>query len=394
MPIKKLFGRIPAVFSIVLVILFFSKPLPVNAADVRTGNNVIISQSQTNLKDLYLFGRTIDISAPVNNDVVAAGGNINISGAVSNNLMAAGGTIIINSPVGNTVRVAGGNVTIDGPIKNDLVIAGGSVIVSKHATIEGDLLAAGGQITVEGPVKGKIMMTGGDITLNSAVNGNVTVAHAGTFTLGPEAKINGSLTYTSTQPLTKDPGSVVKGPINYHHVEKQQQKEQPAAQAQAWIGFGIYQLLVEIVLSILLLYFVRKGMLTTLLRMKESPWKSLGIGFLYVVFAPLISLILLVLLPLGLASFFFYFLLLIVSIFIRDIFTGWFIMHWWENRNKKDYFLDWKAGVIGPIGIFLINLIPILGWLVSAIIGLIGIGALLINLTNFMPQLQTIPKKK
>jgi hypothetical protein len=96
MLMKKLFGILPTVFSLLLVFIFFALPQPANAADVRSGNTVIISQNQTNLKDLYLFGRTIDISSPVTNDVNAAGGNINISGSTSNNLNAAGGTVARN----------------------------------------------------------------------------------------------------------------------------------------------------------------------------------------------------------------------------------------------------------------------------------------------------------
>ncbi len=388
---KKLFGFLPTVFLLLLAIVSLTIPQPVSAADVRTGNNVIISQSQTNLKDLYLFGKAIDLSAPVTNDVVAAGGNISISGTISNNLSAAGGTITVSSAINNTARVAGGNVIIEGPVKNDLAVAGGSVTVSKHASVGGDLLAAGGQVQIAGPIKGKILMSGGDITINSVVGGNVNIGHVDTLTLGPEAKINGTLTYNSPQPLTKDPGSIVKGTTTYHHVQKQEHQKQAN---QVWFGFSIYQLLVEIILSILLISFMRNALSALMQRMSESPWKSLGIGIVYVILAPIVSLILLVLLPLGLVSLFLYFILLILSIFIRDIFVGWFLLHWWKNRSKKQYYLDWRAGVLGPIIIMLINLIPILGWLITAIISLIGIGALLIKFTHFTPQLQTPPKKK
>ena len=238
---RKLFGIITALFTLLLTFFLFS-PQAALAADVRTGNDVIITQNQTNLKDLYLFGRTIDLSAQVTNDVTAAGGNINISGSTSNNLTAAGGTVIISGKVGNTARVAGGNVTIDGPVSNDLVVAGGTVTINKNAVVGGDLLVAGGQVTVEGPVKGKILMSGGDITLNSAVGGNISGGHIGTFTLGPEAKINDSLTYSSTQPLTKDPGSVVKGSINYHQIEKQQPQNQFA---QVFWSVGFLQIICQ-----------------------------------------------------------------------------------------------------------------------------------------------------
>jgi hypothetical protein len=388
----KLFGIVPAVFALLLGTLFLLFPQPVKAADVRTGENVILSANQKTLKDLYLFGSTVQLNAPVTNDVVAAGGMIDLTGNITNDVLAAGGNVTIQGKVGNTLRVAGGNVTITGSVTHDLVVAGGNVTVSRNATVGGDLLIAGGQVNVEGPVRGKVLMSGGNVTLNSTVGGNVIGGEVGTLTLGPQAKINGNLTYSSPQPAQNEAGSSVLGKTTYHHVQRQTKSQQEISQAA--IGSAVYKLIADIIISLLFIYFFRSGILTILNKIQKSPWKSLGVGFVYMLLAPIASAILLILVWLGLASFLTYGLTLIISIFFANVFVGWWLMSWWERRQKQSYLLDWKAGVVGPIVLFIILLIPILGWLVASLIFLAAVGAFVGELFSFVPQLQGATKKK
>lgn len=388
---KKLFGIIPTVCTLLLVAIFLSLPQPVNAADVRTGNEIILSPTQSPLKDLYLFGNTVQVNAPVTNDIVTGGNIVNITGSVSNELIAGGSNVIIRGKIGNTARVAGGTVIVDAPVTHDLVIAGGTITIGKNATIGGDLMAAGGQVNIEGPVHGKILMTGGNVTLNGTVNGDVKAWDIKKLTLGPQAKINGSLIYSSAQPALVENGAQVLGQTSYHRIVKQQEQQQQAAQTA--ITTGIYKLVTDIILSLLLIYFFRRGMLIVLTRMQTSPWKSGGIGFVYVLLAPLASVILLILIWLGIASILAYILAIIISIFITKIFIGWLLMTWWDKRQKHAYMLDWKAGVVGPIVLFILLLIPVLGWLVAAMIFFIAIGAFLGELVDLVPQLQHVKKK-
>ena len=388
---KKLLGIMPAVLTILLATFFLLFPQPVKAADVRTGKDLILSANQKNLKNLYLFGSTVQLNATVTNDVVAAGGMVDLTGDITGDVLAAGGTITIQSKVGNTVRVAGGNITIEGPITNDLVVAGGNVTVSKGAVVGGDLLIAGGQVNIEGPIQGKVLMSGGNITLNNSVGGSVIGGDVGTLTLGPQAKINGNLTYSSPQTAQTEPGSTVLGKTTYHHIQRQAKEQQQATSAA--VGSALYKLVIDIIVSILFIYFFRNGILVILTRMQKSPWKNLGVGFAYVILTPLASAILLIMIWMGLASFLSYALILIISMFFANVFVGWWLMNWWTKRQKQSYALDWKAGVVGPIVLFILLLIPVLGWLLDAIIFLIAAGAFVGELVTIVPQLQGAVRK-
>lgn len=387
---KKLFGIITALCSLLLVAISLSFPPSVSAADVRTGENINLSETQTNLKDLYLFGSNIKLNAPVVNDVVTGGGEILLNGAIANDLLVGGGTVTVRGKIGNNARIAGGTLIIDGPITNDLIITGGTITISKNASIGGDLLFAGGKLDLEGPVHGKILMSGGTVTLNSTVNGNVIGGDVGHLILGPQAKILGNLSYSSNNPAQQETGSQVLGKTDFHLSNKHSEHNATASVVTA----TFYKLVVDIILSALLIYFFKQGLLVLLTRMKKTPLKSGGIGFAYALLAPIASFICLLFVWLGIASFLVYAFILLISLFVVKIFLGWLLLRLWNKRQKQIYNLDWKAGVIGPIFLFILILIPILGWLILAVILFIAIGALLGELMDLLPKLQGIPRKK
>lgn len=370
---KKLF----TLFVSCLLFLGTAGYSPVSAADFRSGETVIASGD--NLKDLYLFGGSIRVESPVNNDVVAAGGDISINRDVTGSLIVAGGNIRSLGKVGNTVRAAGGNITIDNAITRDLVVSGGSVVVNKNAQIGGDVAFSGGTLVLDGPVKGNVLISGGQVTLNGPIDGNVQ-GEIGSLTLGPNARINGNLTYSSERKASVSNGAVVSGKTTYTPV-----KEDTKEDAQAFITAGsIYKLVTDIIISILFIFFFTRALTAIVSRMAASTVQSGAIGFTFIILFPVLAAIALILIWLGIGAFITYALIFLLSIFLVKIFLGWWVMRWWENRNKRQYVLDWKAGIIGPILLFILTLIPILGWLIAAILFFIAVGALLQELYYLM----------
>jgi hypothetical protein len=343
---------------------------PVFAADVRSGDEVTIPATATTLKDLYLFGGTIRLDAPVQNDVVAAGGNISISKPVTGSAIVAGGNIRLSGPIGNTVRTAGGDISIESTIQRDLVVAGGTVMVTKDAAIGGDILFNGGKFTLDAPVKGKAIINGGEIVINNTINGDVS-GEMGKLTLGPNAKINGNLSYKSQEKAHMANGATVRGNTNYTPSPKQNDH------AKEFITAGaIYKLITDILLSILFIYFFTRAILAVLARMTRSPAESGAIGFAFIALFPVAAFILFILIWLGIAALLSYALVLLVSLFLVKVFLGWYVLRWWDNREKRTYHLDWKAGIVGPIILFIIAAIPVVGWLAGAILMCIATGAL------------------
>ncbi len=384
MNMKKIFSL--ATCFVLLIIIASPLFTFAYAADVRGENVITISKDENDLSDLYLFGNSITVEAPVRNDLVAGGRDIIIETQVSGNILAAGGTLRIRGESGGSVRVAGGNVVIDGNVGRDLLVAGGNVMISKTATIAGDLLIAGGELVIQGDVHGKAVINGGNVQIEGLI-GKQVEGNIGQLIIGPKAVIGGNLTYSSPEKAIIKKGSVIRGTQHYTRVEKP--KEEVRQFGGLFEGFSLYKLISDILLSVALIFFLGKFIQVFVGQVMSGPFRNFAWGFAFVALTPLISLFLLVFLLPGVAAFIFYFLVLIFAVYLAKIFTGWLILRWWYTRRGNKYVLDWKSGVAGPLVLFVVALIPVLGWLIVAILYLIAIGALIQEL-NVIVRTQRI----
>jgi len=365
-------------FLLVLAALFLffipvlSDPSVSLAADFRGDETISVGPDAHNLSNLYLFGNTISLDAPVQNDVVAAGKIVNLDGTVSGSIMTAGSTIVMKNTVGNSIRAAGGTITLYGTVSRDFVVAGGDITIDKSASIGGDLIFAGGTLTVNGPVKGKIYVTGGKVILNSTVGQGVN-GHIEHLTLGPKAVVHGDLKYSSEQQAAMSPQARVDGKVTFD-----QQKSKHQDTTNTFISSFVYKLIIDIILSVLFIYFFGKFCLPVIESMRLRPVKNVATGFGFTFLFPIAAVVMLVLIWLGVAAFLIYGLILVISLFLSKIFVGREIMKWYEGRSDKKnvYKLDWKAGVVGAIVFAVVTLIPVLGWLVGGVLFLIAVGAL------------------
>ncbi len=379
----KILRTLCIILPLLLVSLFYTPLL--YAATIKTGESIYLSEETQKLEDLYLFGSTITSEAPVTNDLVAAGGNITLNGDVSGSLMAAGGDVVIRSNVGNTLRVAGGNVVISGKVNRDVLIAAGSARITKTASISGDLLFAGSELIIEGPVRGKVTIYGEQVVVNNTVgslNGSLA-----SLRLGNKAVVEGDLRYTSPTKAEKDTGANVMG--EEYHQQIKQPPQEPRGLLRAVSSGALYALALDILLSAALVFFLREKIKKLLEIISKSPVSSFGTGFFFVIFWPLLSLIMLIFLWLAAASFLLYGLVLIVSMFLTKIIIGWRILTWWYNRQqdkKITYVLDWKTAVVGSLAVYILLLIPVIGWLIAAFAYFITVGAVIKGLLSVTSQ--------
>ncbi len=369
---------------LIVFYLFVTVTTPLFAATMRANDSVYLPETEKGLNDLYLFGSSVTSDAAVTNDLVAAGKSVTINGPISGSLMAAGQDLVIRSAVDNTVRVAGSSIILSGSVTRDLLAAGGTVRVTKEASVSGDLLIAGGDIRVEGPVKGNVRITGGTVFIDTTIDGNVDLA-VSEVTLGPNAKIAGNLSYTADQKATVQSGATVAGQQKYTQTD-QTKPEKPTGLAAIFSGSALYQLTISIIICVLIVTFIPMLLKLTLERAINAPAGSGGTGLLVLVFLPLISLFMLFLLWLGVASLLLYGLLLVMSMFFGDLLIGWYLIRWWLQREKKEYVLDWKAAILGPVAVFILSIIPILGWLILTVVYLITLGALSRTILSLITQ--------
>ena len=375
--------RLLRTISAVLLFYFFAffvlLPSSVNAATFRSGETVTVNEP---LSNLYAAGGTVNVSSRTVNDLTVAGGTVRIEGDVTNSLLAAGGTLTLSGNVGNNARVAGGTVIIEAPIRNDLMVAGGTIDIDPESRIGGDLIITGGTVRLNAPVQGNVWLTGGQVEINNTVGGNVWGGEVGELRLGPNAVINGDLNYISNQRATIAEGATVSGKQNFKQLDRDLTD---GAEAAGTLAAGtMLKLISSILIALFFVWLLPKFFRRTNEIIVTEPLKTGLYGFATLILMPILSVFLLIFLWLSIASFLLYFLILILSVVVVYLFVGWWVLRWWYGRDKKVYALDWKAAIVGPVITTILWFIPVIGWAINFILWLLGIGALMTRLWEFV----------
>jgi cytoskeletal protein CcmA (bactofilin family) len=381
----RLFGLVGALLLLL--------PMQAAAADVRAGNgDQTIGSGTTITDDLYIFGSNVNVQGTVDGTVVAAGGTVTIAGHVTRDVMVAGGNVDINGPVDGSVRVAGGTVTINGAVTGDVVAAGGTLNVSSDATIGRDLVLGAGQATVGGPVARNVMLGSGTVTIENTVGGNVT-GTVDQLTLLSGAKVSGFLDYTSNHSAVIDSGATVAGTVSRHTpTSTTPQFGGPALPAlsfigwlQGWIGISILGLL----LVLLFPAFSTKSTEALVHR----PGASVGFGAAILVITPIVGIIAFIV---GLIVGGWWLAVLLFPAYVLALALGYVVSGSLIGRWTADR-LGWKlhpAWIVvgGLFALTVVGSIPILGWIVSLLAVLFGLGALAIAATTRPPAGQAVAR--
>jgi len=366
-------------FFLIFIFSLFAFVTTINAAEIKTGDDSVIIVRP--MKNAYVFGGSVDINAPITNDLTTVGGDITINSPVTGDILAAGGNITVSEKVGDSIRIAGGDIMIDAPVENDVVIVGGSVKITQNASIKGDLIFIGGKLSLQGTVNGDAHINGGSVIINNRVGGNVS-GTVGSLTLGPFASIGGDLIYSSSEKAKIDAQARIQGKTQFTEL-----KEKSGIRALISTGV-IYKLIADILFALLFILFLPLFTKNVLHRAGASALKNIVLGFVNLLLMPIASFILLIIFWLGATSFVIYILLILLSLGLTKVYVGWKTLSWWYSRNKKDYILDWKAAIVGVIVLFIVGLIPVFGWLAGFLLFLLTLGSIAIQLTSYLSTQQ------
>lgn len=114
---------------------------------------------------------------------------------------------------GDDVFAAAEELTIDREIAGSLTAAGQIVILTRDADIEGDTWIAGRRVAVEGEIGRDLSIRAQEALVNGRVKGNVSF-YGLELALGPDARIDGNVTYYSPSAAEIDKGARVAGEVN------------------------------------------------------------------------------------------------------------------------------------------------------------------------------------
>jgi hypothetical protein len=296
-------------------------------------------------------------------------------------ILALGLTAIGSSPALASGQQGGGQVCFG----DSLVIASGrtvdsllgfgcNVTIENGATVLGDIVDFGGNVAVAGAVQGNVI----------AFGGNVAIAESGTV-FGSVTALGGN--------VSTAPGAVVQGDVN----QNRRRMIQPFAFAAPFAGFngwgfdilgGIVTALAFAALGALVVIFAPNATQRVSDAALAKPLNTAGVGCLTLILLPILG-ILLVNTLIGIPVAF----ILAIAAAAAWIFggigigllAGEKILSAFKARNV----IPVAAVILGILVLMVVGQVPILGWLISCIVGLVGLGAVV--LTRFGTRPYPLP---
>jgi hypothetical protein len=324
-----------------------------------TGENIYLPQDETIDRDFFAVGNRIQIDGTINGDLYAAGNTIEINGQINGDILAAGNTINIRGNISQNARLAGNSVTLGGLIGRNLTLAVASAHLGDTASLEGSLAAAAKSLTIATPVSGDVR------------------AYVDRLHLTATGSIGGDLAYTSLTEAEIDPPATVSGRIDRETPRRGIAEITPDQISQVFSRIGAFftllNSLTRLFIGLLLLALFPRLFPATTRAIQDRTGATIAVGLLVLFVLPaLLGLLLITLLGLPLALI--GYLLYGLSLYLAPLPVSFWVGHSLSTA------LNWSISpylqfILGLLLITLLTLIPTLGWLISFIVIILGLGA-------------------
>jgi len=326
--------------------------------------------------DVFMAGSSVGLTDGSPGDAMLAGAWVSTRGAVQGDEVATGGQVNLGANVDGSLYAAGGHVRLDGKVARNARIGGGHVEIGPEADVQGGLTIGGGEVAVNGRVGKYLQVGAGSTRIDGHVGGDVDVA-SGELNIGPDAVIDGVLTYYGPQPATIAAGASIHG--GTHYVERKHwgpRGRHRGFGVSAWLWLAGWIIAGSILLT-LWPGFARSVSEAA----RRQPGTALLLGFAVLVCVP-VALLLLTLsiigIPLALLLLCLYLLLLPLGYLATAAAIG----EWLLVRMHRGSEILTRQRVLTLIGVlivlFVLTRVPVLGGTLRFLLIIAGIGSLVI----------------
>jgi len=326
-------------------------------------------------QNLYEAGGMVRIAEPVPGDLLAAGGRVAVERAVGRDAALAGGDVAIRADIGEDLRAVGGQVVLESRVSGDAHIAAGRIAIDRNASIGGGAWLAGGEVDVQGRLPAGSRIHAGRVTIGGHVDGALQI-QADTIELQPGARIDGTLTYASTQPLVRDPAAQIRGDVVRQSVPSTgaQQRQRTSSP----LGGVVFLLGLVAAATVWALLFPQWAA-SAQAQLAKAPGISLALGAAVILLAPAVVMLLLITIvgaPLALALLAAYGLVLLAGYLVVAGTLGERLLRVAGKDvapTRGNRLLALAASVV-LLG--LLAALPFLGWVITLLALMAGTGAL------------------
>lgn len=362
---------------VLAVLLAATAVTPALAVETRTGDEPSVPSGEVVDDDVYLFGGDILIAGTVTRDAVVAGQNLDVTGQIDGNLMVAANDVDVRGPVGRTIRVGSGEVRISAPVGGDLLAGSGAITIEAGGSVAGDVVAAG-DVTIRGEVLGDVRVSGGEVFIDAPVGGDVRV-NADEIRLGPNARIAGVFFYDSDNEdePTIDPAATLANPAERRDLGDNVNVTPDIGIDGGWFDF--LRLFAALASGLVIVLLLPRAAVAVADGGRARPLRAFLIGLGLLVLGPIALVIVMVTvigIPIALVGWVIYG----VALYLSQVFVGLALGRAALTRTRfganPGRGVNAAAMAIGVIVLFLLRLIPFLGFAVTGLITVLGLGAL------------------
>jgi cytoskeletal protein CcmA (bactofilin family) len=337
--------------------------------------------------ELWLITGATDIQGTVQDDLfVMAGTNLQFKGTFEGNVWGLGAGVILNGTAERNVRLAGQTVQVDGKVGGNVLACGTTVKINPDAKIEGSLGLLGQTVIVEGTTDGNVFAMAQSVTLSAEIGGDVRITSP-FIVVQPNTVIRGDLNYTSSKELVL-PEGVVKGKL-VRAADPSKQKN-PVTSGDLVSHFLWYVAAIFAGLPFLALFPLTSALASQAAH--KSPGRCLWIGALSFIVLPVFGIMCvfsIIGLPLGFLMLAFWGILMYVSRIIAGLVIGSLLL-----RRKSTSFLQILQALATGLFVIYVGLaIPLINWSVFLVVTWIGMGALLIGVSQKKQLVFQIPQQ-
>lgn len=335
------------------------------------------------LDDFFAAASDVDFDAHLVGDLFAGGAAVTVgdSALIENSVMAAARRVDVGGHVLNSVRVCGQDIFIRGHVERNVMAFGQSVTIDDRGWIEKDLYLGSAEAMIRGRIGGDVGGGCGKVVIAGQIDGNVTI-DADQVTVMQSAIIGGKLKYRSGHEAKIEEGAQLLGGV---------EKMAPRASKSSSYGLGSFfwdtwWFLAAFVAG-LVLYALFKPFFTGV---KQSillaSWRSLGLGFLFLVCVPVAAFIVAITLVgfwlAGLTMLGWAILLILSKVFVGLAMGDWLLSRMRGGRGVP-------AGVamfVGMVILTFVTKIPYFGTLAHVMVFSLALGAFMITAYKYRTQ--------
>jgi hypothetical protein len=348
--------------------------------------------------DTFASDSTVTLAETGAGDAFVSGFNVDVNTRVTKDVHAAGFDVDLNGQVGGDAYAAGFSVEVTEAVGEDLTASAFNIHLGERAAVAGNARLAAGTMVVDGPIAGSLTAAAGELTLNSPVTGDAMLT-VGRLNFGPNARINGRLTYYAREPVTIPPTVITADRVRFERLQAENVAESvrdtgERSMRQMWPTFlsGIAALTLTLIflaaVGAVFLAFAPERMERLKDEALHAPVKMVVLGLLGLsallglVPVSAMTLIGIPLVPVA--------VLLAIALWIVGYVAGAYAIAMRLASGFRDAPLTMGARVfalaIAILVLALLNFIPFVGWFINLAVLFLGLGAIVMRMARHVTR--------